>query len=106
MRSAVEKGYKTVNKEYGKIINDEHNNIFLDGLRIVGASKIYNLSHGKKLKALENIYLEVSRGELLSLLGHNGAGKSTTINMISGIYDPDEGDILLDGRSIVTDKKY
>ena len=84
MRMAVEKGYKTVNDEYNKIIKDETNNIFLDGLRIVGASKIYNLSHGKKLNALENIYLEVSRGELLSLLGHNGAGKTTLINALVG----------------------
>ena len=103
MRSAVEKGYKTVNKEYGKIINDEHNNIFLDGLRIVGASKIYNLSHGKKLKALENIYLEVSRGELLSLLGHNGAGKTTLINALVGNISITSGYAIIN-RINITDE--
>lgn len=77
-------GYQTVIDEYEKIKNAEKNNEFLDGLRIVGASKTYSLSHGKKLKALENIFLDVSRGELLSLLGHNGAGKTTLINALCG----------------------
>ena len=103
MRDSVEKGYKTVNKEYGKIINDEHNNIFLDGLRIVGASKVYNLSHGKKLKALENIYLEVSRGELLSLLGHNGAGKTTLINTLVGNISITSGYAIIN-RINITDE--
>ena len=70
--------------EHEKIKNAEENNTFLDGLRIVGASKTYNLAGGKKLKALENIFLDVSRGELLSLLGHNGAGKTTLINALVG----------------------
>ena len=84
MKTAVEKGLQTVLDEYNKIKNAENNNVFLDGLRIVGASKTYNLSHGKKLKALENVFLDVSRGELLSLLGHNGAGKTTLINALCG----------------------
>ena len=58
------------------------------------------------LKAVDNFSGELYPNEIFCLLGHNGAGKSTTINMISGIYDPDHGDIFLDGRSIVTDKKY
>ena len=84
MKIAVAKGYQTVVDEYEKIKNAEQNNTFLDGLRIVGASKTYNLAGGKKLKALENIFLDVSRGELLSLLGHNGAGKTTLINALVG----------------------
>ena len=84
MKLSVAKGYQTVVDEYEKIKNAEENNTFLDGLRIVGASKTYNLAGGKKLKALENIFLDVSRGELLSLLGHNGAGKTTLINALVG----------------------
>ena len=103
MRASVEKGYKTVNKEYSKIINDEQNNVFLDGLRIVGASKTYNLSHGKKLNALENIYLEVSRGELLSLLGHNGAGKTTLINALVGNISITSGYAIIN-RINITDE--
>ena len=97
MKLSVEKGFQTVFDEYNKIKNAENNNVFLDGLRIVGASKTYNLSHGKKLKALENIFLDVSRGELLSLLGHNGAGKTTLINALVGNIS------ITDGYAIIND---
>ena len=100
MKISLEKGSKTVEDEYIRIINDEKNNKFLDGLRIVGASKIYNLSHGQKLKALENIFLEVSRGELLSLLGHNGAGKTTLINALVGNITISSGYAIINGINI------
>ena len=58
------------------------------------------------LKAVDNFNGELFPNEIFCLLGHNGAGKSTTINMISGIFDPDEGDILLNGKSLVTNKDY
>ena len=77
-------GFKTVIDEYNKICEEEKNNIFLDGLRIVGASKTYNISNGRKLNALENIFFDVARGELMTLLGHNGAGKTTLINALVG----------------------
>ena len=91
MKIAVEKGYQTVIDEYNKIKNEEKYNKSLDGLRIVAASKIYNLSRGKKLKALQNIFLDVTRGELLSLLGHSGAGKTTLINALVGNISLTEG---------------
>lgn len=40
------------------------------------------------------------------ILEHNGAGKTTLIKMISGLENPDEGNIVLNGKSLVTDKKY
>ena len=43
----------------------------------------------------------VDEGEIVSVIGPNGAGKTTLFNLITGVYEPDEGDILLDGRSIV-----
>ena len=58
------------------------------------------------LKAVDNFNGELFPNEIFCLLGHNGAGKSTTINMISGLFDPDEGDILLNGKSLVTNKDY
>ena len=100
MKIAIEKGNQTVKEEYNKIITSEKNDSFLDGLRIVGASKIYNLSHGKKLNALEKIYLEVSRGELLSLLGHNGAGKTTLINALVGNISITSGYAIVNGINI------
>ena len=42
----------------------------------------------------------VDEGEIVSVIGPNGAGKTTLFNLITGIYAPDDGDILLDGRSI------
>ena len=100
MKISIEKGYNTVKNEFIKIISEEKNNSFLDGLRIVGASKIYNLSHGKKLSALENIYFDVSRGELISLLGHNGAGKTTLINTLVGNISISSGYAIINGINI------
>jgi ABC-type multidrug transport system ATPase subunit len=100
MKKAIEKGFQTVIDEYNKIKNAENNNVFLDGLRIVGVSKTYDLSHGKKLKALENIFFDVSRGELLSLLGHNGAGKTTLINALCGNIPISDGYAIINGVNI------
>ena len=103
MKISVSKGLETVLNEYEKIKNAEKKNIFLDGLRIVGASKTYNLSHGKQLKALQNIFMDVSRGELLSLLGHNGAGKTTLINALCGNISITGGYAIINDINITDD---
>lgn len=54
-----------------------------------------------KIEALKGISLEVRQGEIVALLGSNGAGKSTTLKTISGLVRPGKGDILLNGKSIV-----
>ena len=48
--------------------------------------------------ALRDVSLEIRRGEAHVLLGENGAGKSTLINLLAGIYAPDEGEIVFDGE--------
>jgi branched-chain amino acid transport system ATP-binding protein len=53
-----------------------------------------------KATALHAINLHVSPGEVIALIGANGAGKSTTLRAISGLLKPTNGDILLDGTSI------
>ena len=53
------------------------------------------------LNVLTELDLHVDEGEIVSVIGPNGAGKTTLFNLITGIYEPDEGDILLDGTSIV-----
>jgi simple sugar transport system ATP-binding protein len=50
--------------------------------------------------ACDRVSLEVRRGEVLALVGENGAGKSTLMNILAGLYQPDEGRILLDGKPV------
>jgi branched-chain amino acid transport system ATP-binding protein len=52
------------------------------------------------IEALKGISLEVEEGEVVTLIGSNGAGKSTTLRSISGLTPPREGSILFDGREI------
>ena len=49
-------------------------------------------------KAVDDISLSVKRGSIFGLLGPNGAGKTTLIRMITGIFYPDEGEIIFDGK--------
>lgn len=48
--------------------------------------------------ANDSVNLTLKRGEILSLLGENGSGKTTLMNMLGGIYFPDEGEIFVDGK--------
>ena len=52
------------------------------------------------VKALDRMNFQLKRGEVHALLGENGAGKSTLMKVLSGIYQPDEGQILLNGKSV------
>ena len=57
-------------------------------------------SYVKGKKSVDDLNLEIKNGEIFGFLGPNGAGKTTTIRMITGILNIDEGDILIDGKSI------
>lgn len=63
--------------------------------------KIRNVSksYGSK-KALDKVSFEVKTGDIFAFIGHNGAGKTTLIKSICGIIDFDEGEILINGKSI------
>lgn len=52
------------------------------------------------IRALDNVNLELEMGEVHSLLGENGAGKSTLMNVLAGIYVPDEGELIIKGRKV------
>jgi branched-chain amino acid transport system ATP-binding protein len=58
------------------------------------------------LRAVDNFEISIEDHELVGLIGPNGAGKTTIFNMLTGVYRPTEGDITLDGVSIVGKKPY
>ncbi len=53
------------------------------------------------LRAVQNVSFQVCRGAILGVVGPNGAGKTTVFNLLNGFLKPDEGEILLEGRSVV-----
>jgi ABC-2 type transport system ATP-binding protein len=60
--------------------------------------------HFKKVKAVDGVDFALEKGEYVALLGPNGAGKTTLVEMIEGIRTPDQGQILVRGRSLKEDK--
>lgn len=58
----------------------------------------------KHHRAVKHVSLSVARGKILSLLGQNGAGKSTSINMITGLLHPDAGEVFVMGRRLRTER--
>ncbi len=64
-------------------------------LEVRGLAKYF----GKK-PALDNVSFQMDRGEIYGLLGHNGAGKSTTLGIILGMIAPDAGEVFIDGISV------
>jgi branched-chain amino acid transport system ATP-binding protein len=58
------------------------------------------------LTAVSNLDLQVRPNELVGLIGPNGAGKTTVFNLITGVYQPAEGEILFAGQSVVGSKPY
>ncbi|WP_282610310.1 ABC transporter ATP-binding protein [Pelagibius sp. Alg239-R121] len=67
-----------------------------DGLTLKGLSKRFG-----SFEAVTDVCLDVRRGEFLTLLGPSGSGKTSLLMMIAGFLDPSDGDIALDGQSII-----
>lgn len=65
--------------------------------------KNYTKVYGEGKKAADNVSLTVESGDIYGFIGHNGAGKSTTIRAVVGVLDFTEGEILIDGHSVKTD---
>ena len=62
--------------------------------------KNYSKSYGEGKKAADNVTLTVESGDIYGFIGHNGAGKSTTIRAVVGVLDFSEGEIYIDGHSV------
>lgn len=58
------------------------------------------------LRAVDNFDITIDQHELVGLIGPNGAGKTTVFNMLTGVYQPNDGDILVDGKSILKKKPH
>jgi branched-chain amino acid transport system ATP-binding protein len=70
-------------------------------LSVIGLSKKFG-----GLQAVQDLDLTLNEGEILGVIGPNGAGKSTVFNLINGIYPPDSGRVLLEGRDITGEPPY
>ena len=69
-------------------------------LNIIDVHKTFNKGTVNEKKALDGIDLHLNPGDFVTVIGGNGAGKSTMLNMIAGVYPIDQGTILLDGKDI------
>lgn len=68
-------------------------------LEIKGITKYFELGK-EQLQALEDIHFEVTKGELICLIGTSGCGKTTLLRIIAGLEKPSSGQILLEGKAI------
>ena len=62
--------------------------------------KHYSKSYGEGKKAADDVSITVMAGDIVGFIGHNGAGKSTTIRAVVGVLDFTEGEIFIDGHSV------
>ena len=69
-------------------------------LQLNNISKTFNPGTVNEKTALKDLSLHLAPGDFVTILGSNGAGKSTLFNAIAGSFQPDCGEILLDGRDI------
>lgn len=69
-------------------------------LEIKNVSKTFNVGTVNEKKALSDINLKLNEGDFVTVIGGNGAGKSTMLNMIAGVYPVDCGSIIVDGVDI------
>ncbi|CAF1531317.1 unnamed protein product, partial [Rotaria sordida] len=74
------------------------------GVQLINVSKTYSFLFKSRpsVHAVSNLSMNIYNGQLTALLGHNGAGKSTTISMITGLIPPTDGQIIVNGFDIAT----
>jgi len=68
-------------------------------IQVQDAEMVFSTRKGK-FHALQNVSLDVQRGEFITLIGHSGCGKSTLLNLIAGLLTPTSGALICDGREI------
>lgn len=75
-------------------------------LELKNVKKTFNRGTINEKKALTGVNLNMESGDFITVIGGNGAGKSTMLNMIAGVYPVDSGAILIDGRNVTTQPDY
>ena len=75
-------------------------------LKLTNVSKTFNKGTINEKKALKNLNLTLNDGDFVTVIGGNGAGKSTMLNMIAGVYPIDAGRIEIDGVNISRQPEY
>ncbi len=79
--------------------------IYNQGEGIRGYLKSFISRDYEEVHAVEDLNLEIDEGEMIGYIGANGAGKSTTVKMLTGILEPSSGDIKVDGRNPSQERK-
>ena len=74
-------------------------------ISVKNLSYIYNPGTPGQSVALDNVSLDIEKGDFIGLIGHTGSGKSTLVQHLNGLLKPTEGEIYLDGQNIWADKK-
>ncbi len=64
-------------------------------------SNLYKSFPGMDRPAVNNLSLDINTGDLIAFLGPSGCGKTTVLKMITGLFQPDSGDIILDNASLL-----
>ena len=71
-------------------------------LEVSNVKKIYSTRFGgNKVQALSNVTFSVEKGEFVAIMGESGSGKTTLLNILASLDRPTEGEVLLEGKSIV-----
>jgi len=75
-------------------------------LELSGIHKTFNIGTINEKKALVDVNLKVEEGDFITVIGGNGAGKSTMLNIIAGVFTPEEGRIVIDGADVTKMPEY
>lgn len=75
-------------------------------LNISNVYKTFNAGTINEKKAIQGLNLNLNKGDFVTVIGGNGAGKSTMLNLIAGVFQVDSGDIILDGEVISRIKEH
>jgi len=70
-------------------------------IRLVEVTKVYEIADNA-MRAIDNVSLEIGRGDFLSVMRPSGSGKTTLLNLISGLDDPSSGEVIVEGRPLET----